>query len=84
MAQISIEALYTGEGAGGKYGSGGLMGAVVNEVLTQGVPDGYDVRTWTEMLLIRHALLAAEQMKTEGDSISGMTRAGSSSFLREG
>ena len=23
MAQISIEALYTGEGAGGKYGSGG-------------------------------------------------------------
>ena len=84
MAQISIEALYTGEGAGGKYGSGGLMGAVVNEILTEGVPDGYDVRTWTEMLLIRHALLAAEQMKTEGDSISGMTRAGSSSFLREG
>lgn len=84
MAQISIEALYTGEGTGGKYGSGGLMGAVVNEILTKGVPDGYDVRTWTEMLLIRHALLAAEQMKTEGDSISGMTRAGSSSFYREG
>ena len=84
MAQISIEALYTGEGAGGKYGSGGLMGAVVNEVLTKGVPDGYDMRTWTEMLLVKYALLAAEQMKTEGDSISGMTRAASSSFRREG
>ena len=84
MAQISIEALYTGEGAGGKYGSGGLMGAVVNEILTEGVPDGYDVRTWTELLLIRHALLAAEQMKTEGDSISGMTAPEPSSFRREG
>lgn len=84
MAQISIEALYTGEGAGGKYGSGGLMGAVVNEILTQGVPDGYDTRTWTEMLLIKHALQAAEQMKTEGDSLSGMTDPEPSSFRREG
>ena len=84
MAQISIEALYTGEGAGGKYGSGGLMGAVVNEILSQGVPDGYDVWTWTELLLIKHALLAAEQMKTEGDSISGLTDPEPSSFRREG
>ena len=84
MAQISIEALYTGEGAGGKYGSGGLMGAVVNEILSQGVPDEYDVRTWTEMLLIKHALLVAEQMKTEGDSISGLTDPEPSSFRREG
>ena len=84
MARISIEALYTGEGAGGKYGSGGLMGAVVNEILTEGVPDGYDVRTWTELLLIKRALLAAEQMKTEGDSISGMTDPEPSSFRREG
>ena len=84
MAQISIEALYTGEGAGGKYGSGGLMGAVVNEILTKGVPDGYDTRTWTEMLLIKHALLAAEQMNTEGDSISGMTDPEPSSFRRVG
>ena len=84
MAQISIEALYTGEGAGGKYGSGGLMGAVVNEILTEGVPDGYDVRTWTELLLIRHALLAAEQMKTEGDSISGLTDPEPSSFRSVG
>ena len=84
MAQISIEALYTGEGAGIKYGSGGLMGAVVNEILSQGVPEGYDVRTWTELLLIKHALLAAEQMKAEGDSISGMTDPEPSSFHREG
>ena len=39
MARISIEALYTGEGAGGKYGSGGLMGAVMTEIFTQGVPE---------------------------------------------
>ena len=84
MARISIEALYAGEGVGGKYGSGGLMGAVVNEVLTQGVPDGYNVQTWTELLLIKHALLAAEQMKTEGDSISGMTDSEPSSFRTEG
>ena len=84
MARISIEELYTGEGAGRKYGNSGLMGAVVNEILTQGVPDGYDVRTWTELLLIRHVLLAAEQMKQEGDSISGMTDSEPSSFLGEG
>ena len=84
MARISIEALYTGEGAGGKYGSGGLMGAVVNEILTKGVPDGYDAKTWAELLLIKHTLLAAEQMKQEGDSISGMTDSEPSSFRTEG
>ena len=84
MARISIEALYTGEGAGGKYGSGGLMGAVVTDLFTHGVPDGYDAKTWAEMLLIKHTLLAAEQMKHEGDSISGMTDSESSSFRTEG
>ena len=84
MARISIEALYTGEGAGGKYGSGGLMGAVMAEIITHGVPDGYDERTWAELLLIKHTLLAAEQMKTEGDSISGLTDPEPSSFHREG
>ena len=84
MAQISIEALYTGEGAGGKYGSGGLMGAVMAEIFTHGVPDGYDERTWAELLLIKYALLAAEQMKQEGDSISGMTDSEPSSFHGEG
>lgn len=84
MARISIEALYAGEGAGGKNGSGGLMGAVMTEIITHGVPHGYDAKTWAEMLLIKHVLLAAEQMKTEGDSISGMTDPEPSSFRREG
>lgn len=84
MAQISIEALYAGEGAGGKYGNGGLMGAVMTEIITHGVPAGYDEKTWTELLLIKHALLAAEQMKQEGDSISGMTDLEPSSFHGEG
>ena len=84
MAQISIEALYTGEGAGRKYGNGGLMGAVVTELFTHGVPDGYDEKMWAEMLLIKHALQAAEQMKQEGDSISGMTDSEQSSFHAKG
>ena len=84
MAQISIEALYTGEGAGRKYGNGGLMGAVVTELFMHGVPDGYDAKTWAELLLIKYALLAAEQMKHEGDSISGMTDSEPSSFRKEG
>ena len=84
MARISIEALYTGEGAGRKYGNSGLMGAVMAEIFTHGIPDKYDEKTWAEMLLIKHALLAAEQMKQEGDSISGMTDSEPSSFLGEG
>ena len=84
MERISIEALHTGEGAGGKYGNGGIMGAVMPELFTHGVPDGYNAKTWAEMLLIKHALLAAEQMKTEGDSISGLTDPEPSSFRREG
>ena len=84
MARISIEALYTGEGAGGKYGSGGIMGAVMTEIFSHGVPDGYDAQTWAELLLIKHTLLAAEQMKQEGDSISGMTDSEPSSFRTKG
>ncbi|MBQ6067440.1 MAG: hypothetical protein IJK89_11545 [Clostridia bacterium] len=84
MTRISIEALYTGEGAGGKYGRGGIMGAVMTEIFTYGVPDGYDAKTWAELLLIKHTLLAAEQMKHEGDSISDMTDSEPSSFRTEG
>ena len=75
MAQISVEQLYRGEGGGAKYGSGGIMGAVTEELLTHGVPDGYDERTWIEMLLVKHTLVAVEQMKNEGDFVSGMTDA---------
>ena len=84
MARISIEALYTGEGAGGKYGNGGIMGAVMTELFTHGVPEGYDAKTWAEMLLIKYTLVAVEQMKQEGDSISGMTDSEPSSFHGEG
>ena len=84
MARISIEAPHTGEGARGKYGNGVLMGAVMTELFTHGVPDGYDTKTWAELLLIKYALLAAEQMKHEGDSISGMTDSEPSSFRKEG
>ena len=84
MTRISIEALHTGEGAGGKNGSRGLMGAVMTEIFTHGVPDGYNAKTWAEMLLIKHVLLAAEQMIQEGDSISGMTDSEPSSFRKEG
>ena len=84
MARISIEALYAGEGVGGKYGRGGIMGAVMTELFTHGVPHGYDLKTWAEMLLIKHVLLAAEQMKQEGDSISDMTDSEPSSFPAKG
>ena len=84
MARISIEALYTGEGAGGKYGNGGIMGAVMTELFTHCVPEGYHAKTWAEMLLIKYTLVAAEQMKQEGDSISGMTDSELSSFRTEG
>ena len=84
MARISIEALYTGEGAGGKYGNGGIMGAVMTELFTHGVPEGYDAKTWAEMLLIKYTLVAAEQMKHEGDSISGMTDSEPPSFHAKG
>lgn len=72
MAQISVEQLYRGDA---KYGSGGIIGSVTKELLIHGVPDSYDERTWIEMLLIRHTLAAAEQMKNEGDFVSGMTDA---------
>ena len=83
MAQITVEQLYRGEGVGAKYGSGGIMGSVTKELLTHGVPDGYDKRTWIEMLFVKHTLAAAEQMINEGDFVSGMTDAESSSCYVE-
>ena len=83
MAKISIEDLYRGEGGGAKYGVGGIMGAVMQEVMTHGVPKGYDGRTYIELLLVKHTLAAAEQMRKEGDFVSGMTDAESSSCCEE-
>ena len=73
MAQISIEELYRGEGKGEKYGSGGIMGAVIKDLFANGISDGYDGLLWMELLTVKHTLIAAEQMKQEGDFVSGMT-----------
>ena len=40
-----------------------------------GVPKEYDDRTYIDLLIIKHTLKVAEQMKTEGDFVSGMTDA---------
>lgn len=75
MARISIDELYRGESGGAKYGVGGIMGAVMQEIMIHGVPKKYDERTYLELLIVNHTLKAAEHMKTEGDFVSGMTDA---------
>ena len=72
MARISLEELYCGEGAGSRYN---IMGEVMKDLLTNGVPLEYDEDTWREMLLVKHTLTAAEKMKNEGDFVSGLTDA---------
>lgn len=66
MAQISIAEIYSGE----KYG---VMSAAMAEYLKDGRPSEYDERTWIDMLLVKHALITAEKMRQEGDTVSGMT-----------
>ena len=76
MARITVEEVYRGE----KYG---VMSAAMAEYLSNGCPEEYDERTWVEMLIVKHALIAADKMKLEGDSISGMTDTEpSSSYVR--
>ena len=70
MAQISLEELYRGEGVGEKYG---ILGEVMKDFFQNGCPSEYDERTWLDMLLVKHTLIAAEKMKSEGDTVSGMT-----------
>lgn len=80
MAQMSLEELYRGEGVGEKYG---IMGEVMKDFLQNGRLSEYDERTWLEMLLVKHALIAAEKMINEGDTVSGMTDdMSSSSYVR--
>ncbi len=59
MARISIEELYRSEGGGAKYGVGGIMGAVMQEIMIRGVPNEYDERTYIELLIVKHTLKAA-------------------------
>ena len=81
MARVSIEELYRGEGAGGRYN---IMGEVMKDLLTNGVPLEYDEDTWREMLLVKYTLTAAEKMKNEGDFVSGLTDTESLSSYAEG
>lgn len=66
MARITVEQVYRGE----KYD---VMNAAMADYLTNGRPAEYDERTWVEMLLVKHTLIAADKMRNEGDSVSGMT-----------
>ncbi len=76
MAQITVEEVYNGA----KYE---VMSSAVAEYLKNGRPVEYDEQTWMDMLLVKYALIAADKMKIEGDSISGMTDCeSSSSYVR--
>ena len=76
MARMTVEEIYRGE----KYD---VMGAATADYLMNGRAAEYDERTWLEMLLVKHALIAAEKMKNEGDAVSGMTDdMSSSSYVR--
>ena len=77
MARITVQDVYNGA----KYD---VMSAAVTDYLKNGRPAEYDERTWLDMLLVKHALIAAEKMRNEGDSISGMTDAEPSSSYVEG
>ena len=41
----------------------------MQEIMIHGVPKEYDDRTYIELLIIKHTLKVAEQMKTEGDFV---------------
>lgn len=76
MPRMTVEEIYRGE----KYS---VMGAATADYLMNGRPSEYDERTWLEMLLVKHALIAAEKMKNDGDTVSGMTDdMSSSSYVR--
>ena len=73
MANISISDLYRGEGPGEKYG--GIINAASREIVSNGIPEGCDERTWTEMLIVKHTFLIAKQMAEQGDVVSELTDA---------
>ncbi len=66
MARITVEEVYNGE----KYD---VMSAAMAEYLKDWQPSEYDERTWIDILLVKLALIAADKMKMEGDTVSGMT-----------
>lgn len=66
MARVTVEEIYRGE----KYD---VMGAATADYLMNGRAAEYDERTWLDMLLVKHTLIAAEKMKNEGDTVSSLT-----------
>jgi len=66
MARMTVEEIYRGE----KYD---VMSAAMADYLMNGRSTEYDERTWLDMLLVKHALIAAEKMKSEGNTVSDMT-----------
>ena len=66
MARMTVEEVYRGE----KYD---VMSAATADYLMNGRSTEYDERTWLDMLLVKHALIAAEKMKSEGNTVSDMT-----------
>ena len=76
MARMTVEEVYRGE----KYG---VMSAATADYLNNGRPAEYDERTWLDMLLVKHALIASEKMKNEGGTVSVLTDdMSSSSYVR--
>ena len=66
MARMTVEEIYRGE----KYD---VMSAATADYHMNGRSTEYDERTWLDMLLVKHALIAAEKMKSEGNTVSDMT-----------
>ena len=54
MARITIEEVYGGE----KYD---VMSAVMADYLKNGRPEEYHERTWLDMLIVKHTLIAAKK-----------------------
>ena len=76
VSYTHLEEIYRGE----KYN---VMSAATANYLMNGRPSEYDERTWLDILLVKHTLIAAEKMKNEGDTVSGMTDdMSSSSYVR--
>ena len=66
MARITVEEVYNGA----KYN---VMSAATADYLMNGRPSEYDERTWLDILLVKLTLIAADKMKNEGDTVSGLT-----------
>ena len=75
MARISISDLYPGEGLWEKYG--GILNAVMQELLSNGVPEECDEKTWIELLTVKQTFLTAMRMAEQGDEVSELSDAAS-------